>query len=675
MAQPTKIDLQAAFIYATQRSILNKIQFLYKKYPHIASKLKYTINNANPDTDYYYRETFKLRAIKVSVNIDKTLCDFINCTPWNEHGPCKVTDVAKLIRNGDIDNEYFTVCQPACFNIKDTITYNKSTEPETQMPALSYNTFNKKCMFESPANIWMMFPISRDDARYTVRLNDFDVGFNKVPSNTYISGYKYKYNEIYCEQFNTVLRDDNCVEPWYNMLLGAVVGTTLLNTVSSAIKQITTGTSINVSNLPKPPDIDEKWYLNNWKNDITSNFIVPDPNINIDAKNIEKVITTVTNNRRTLDNFHINKKINYLYKQRPRRSIKLKKNKTKNEDLDKLKELIQNTINDYDNTINMGAWTTISELIVSLFTPEMLMGIGVDYVLAKIPEIIKLLTSRLSSKILTMTASLGSSISTNILKSSIISVTTKVIIQTCGKAVSKIVLSIAKLTALTSSVVGIILAIGTVVDILLTLFWDPYGFNNQFPDGYLELLQSNFDAALRQQTGVSEPEMTFDVLCNYLLEENDVLLLAVEELTWVYEYLDHLIVNSEGSRINKGEEIELNFNEDNFNEISDELAANTTKIYTQAELKEYEENHMKRLKTTQALNIFAISLILLGTGCLYINYLLSIIIIIAAIIIFILSYICICNNIVFDLPLYNAYDKINSIFVENNILGKILQFL
>lgn len=672
MSQPTAVDLNAAYKYAAQRSKLLKLEYIYKNYPHIASKLKYEIYDADTNQDYYFRDSFANRAIMTNVIVTEDACDSLKCVPWKPSGPCKAEDEARLYRVGQTDN-YEVACGPACYHLKDGITYNESGEPEVNIPNVAYNKFNDRCMFTTPAQTWMEFPLSRDTSRYAKRLNNFELGFDKVDDKNFLNGFKYKYNQYYCDQFETSLKDDNCVEPWWNILVKVTVGDALFKTMQASIRQITTGTSMKPSNLPDPPEIDPMYLVVNWKRDVRTNFTVPDPETE-DRNALRPTFVTISKpkggissgKRRILDA----KKSVTIRKPRKVRDSK--------SDLDTAKDQINIAMADIMGAnLKTSTGTKIMEALKNMFlNEEFLLGLGVDYIIDSfIPRIMKTLTGRLSSMILKLTTRLGSSIGTSILRSATVATTARIVTSMAGKLVSKVVLALGRMAAMASSVVGIILIVSALMDILFAYF-DPMGFNNQFPKGYLDDLQTAYDSALRQQTGLSQPELNFDVLTTYLLSENEILEISFEEFIWVFEYLDHLVVNSEGSRIDKGDELDLNeYDDETVNDMLDEMAANDLKIYTQNELKEFEENHFKRLKIVQSLNILGMLFIVIGTALMIVNPILSMLVILFAIFLFILSYICVQSDIVFELPIDGVYDKVSEWIENNKYLSQFSSFV
>lgn len=673
MAQPTATDLKAAYQYSAQRAKLLKIQQLYKTHPHIASKLTYTITDADPDNDYYFKESFKHRAIMVDVVVTKDVCDAIKCIPWHTKGPCKVNDAARYYRIGETD-KFDVSCAPACFNLKDKITYNESSEPETQIPTVEWNKYTSQCLFASPAKTWMDFPITRDSARYTKRLNNFELGFDRIDNPVYLNGYKYGYNQYYCDQFDTNLKDGNCKEPFWMIFITATIGDALYKTMAASIRQITTGTDMKPSDLPAPPAIEDEWLVANWKRNVNSNFVVPDPETETrnsksrTARSLLKFNPKIkSNERRNLDHL--------------KSSSRLKRKRVPKTEEDKELEKLKEKIKEYMDEMAVGSTTTqfdqVMTTILSMFDAEFLQVLGIDIALTSISAIIKKLGGRLSNFLFKMSTKVGTSIGTKILRSSLITMTTKVVASVMLKSSAKVVVALTKIASLASSVVGVILIVVMLADLLL-MFFDPMGFNNMFPEGYLDQLQSAYDAALIQQTGKSIPEMDFDILYYYLIDENVSLETAFEEFTWVYEYLDHLTVNSEGSRISKGEEIILNDpNQDLVGNYGDELAADDLKIYTQTELKEYEDLHFKRLKSLRLLNVFGLLSVGVATGLLFISPFLTVIGLLFALLIFLLAYMCIVNDFVFEVNLFDMYDQISDWLGRKGdfLLGKQVDFL
>lgn len=143
--------------------------------------------------------------------------------------------------------------------------------------------------------------------------------------------------------------------------------------------------------------------------------------------------------------------------------------------------------------------------------------------------------------------------------------------------------------------------------------------------------------------------MTFDLMCNLAFTTVEWVEMAVESILYTYEYLDSLIVNSEGSRIDKGSK--LDFSDD---AVSDATSAATvqTAIYNDFDFKVYEDTHMKRLSLS--VGVGRTALILFGVSFVFSLFGLFSVTIFCSLLIALLAF-CQHMNVA-----YNIYDVVST---------------
>lgn len=662
MASATQLDLLNAQTYAKQRSSLLRLKRLYEKFPSIASKIKYNISLADKTNDYYYRDEFKNRAIMVDFTIDEEACNFISCVPWDLKGPCLPSDEAHYYRIGQKD-EFTIACAPTCFHLKKVV-YDDDGNAEAQFPSVEYNKFTNKCMYSSLARQWMETPITRSATRYERKLNDFEVGFDKVDDALRLNGYKYQYNKHYCDQFYASYRDGECYQSWLSKLKDAVIGNSLIHTATDYARLLFTGTTVQSANVDPAPEIESNFLKANYFSDINKNFKLPDVEIELDE------FTRVKRDIKKNEKNDILKKLKGI-NAKARDSIHVPHKKPLKMKIDKL-DLSEQSAEDIQQSwvwqqiqslweIQIEAMNEITDFLRPILTDSALwLQIGFDSMVF----IIKYLSGKIGPSLMKVMSQMGTKLASKLISSTLNATFTRILINMGTKLVSKVVVAIGKLAALASSVIGILLVVVSVLDIVFA-FWDPIGFNNQFPEGYLEELQTQYDFALREQTGTSNPEVTFDLLTSLMLEENDLLEITLLEFTYIYEYLNHLTVNSEGSRIDKGVEIELNPDIDA--DFENQMEADELKIYTQKELYDYENNFNKRYRTVQLLNFGAFAIVVLGILTIKLFSFISILLCLLGLLVFGFSYVCLLNDVVFDLPFYDYYDSFLEVLQKYNL--------
>lgn len=115
---------------------------------------------------------------------------------------------------------------------------------------------------------------------------------------------------------------------------------------------------------------------------------------------------------------------------------------------------------------------------------------------------------------------------------------------------------LARLLVAATSVVGWLLLGSMLLDLLLS-FFDPFGYNNMLPPELPGDFMEAGERSLRQELEVAQPNFEFMDLANRILGPDVILGVMISSLIDRLVYLEHLVVNSEGSRIDKGPEIPL----------------------------------------------------------------------------------------------------------------------
>nr|AHK25006.1 envelope protein p74 [Penaeus monodon nucleopolyhedrovirus] len=118
----------------------------------------------------------------------------------------------------------------------------------------------------------------------------------------------------------------------------------------------------------------------------------------------------------------------------------------------------------------------IGGLFASVFTPDFWVDIGIgivsDVILDEVKVIFRQLANDIIPKLTVKILEASGSVLTKVFANSIISTVTQTFSKIMIKTVSKVMIQLAKITAEIASVVGVILAILTIFDLLLSL-WDP----------------------------------------------------------------------------------------------------------------------------------------------------------------------------------------------------------
>lgn len=612
----TSIDTSNGSRYAGERSRLDMVRFLYEKKPHLGSQLIWSVRPADPERDFYFTLAFQTRAIVSEVVIGKSLCEKLSCNFATPTGPCTSSTAAFNYRVGDQD-VFQRACEPACFNLNSTTKVNEDGNEVPHMTRLVYN--NGSCMFESSAAIFAELPIFRSNEIRETRVSDLPTGFNRTENIYANTGRGYTYNKPYCDAFFDKFDSENkiCVQSIWDQILGAVIGENIIKLSRAGVQAIVNnGNTIPELNLPPPPPIDEAFKLENWLSDINESFIVPDPDANY-----EDFHTRVKSMNLIFDETEL-QKLKTSFRGYKKNRNDLSSEQRRNLEMQKSGKFLGEKMSDDEDEIDPATmWEMISASLTALLeemltNPIFVGSIAIDMVLSEVLTQLKKQSLRISENIMPRIALLlknlgkpiGAKLLTNVLKCTI----ARTIINITMKVAGQLIVALARLVALASSIVGIVLIIISVFDIILT-FWDPLGFNKKYPPGYIDELMKNADFALRQDFQMSIPRIEFDVLVSLLLTEEEIMTLSLNSFHWVLEYLDSLEVNSEGSRIDRGREV-------NFADVvPEELNAdiNVTlaqlRIYTPQDFAAFEDKHICRWRVSQGLQRVAIILVALGS--------------------------------------------------------------
>lgn len=632
----TTQDIDNAIEYSNQRIVLKFMKLMYDKWPHLVTHMEYEITLADPENDYYYTEEFKPWAIKIETKIPQTLCEKISCNSAKEKTTCVHNETAAYYRVGDDGFERH--CEPACYHLSDDPIYDEESGAEqTQMVRLAYH--KDRCIIVPPALVWQEFPFYRSTETYEERMNDLPLGFNRDVDLTYsYSGRTYKYNKTYCDAFYDQWSEEKqtCVVKWYEKILYTVVGESITKLVKAGIDAIGGGPPSGYDlpdNLPEIPEIEDVWTIPGWLNDVNENFILPEIDIQLDVTRENQIYREVSNKKTRIDIGIYKKRVNIIKViRRQRRSVtnslrrKLENdytvyisNKEKTEMLTveeynlkypraDIKDLTHEDIKlkknksqkEGETDENTGFFNTLGDimgaLLAAIGTPAFWLEVGIEEISEELLKSFKkvamkladTIIPKLTNVILKTTTKLFSRVFTKSLFATVSQCATKILIKT----LSKVLIKLTKLMAEIASVVGILLAILTIFDIILTI-WDPLNFNSKFDQTVIDSVMEQSDEGLRKELEMAVPEMTFDLLTNLLLTPDDILNISVTSFNDIYQYLDSLTVNSEGTRIIKGFELDPSIM--NPDEVLD-TGVVKSKMFTFEDLFLFEKDHAIRMR-------------------------------------------------------------------------------
>lgn len=594
MAQYTATDLLNADKYVHEELKKVYMKKLYEKYPHLISHMKYKIRPATHN-DYYFVDAFSQRAIVVEIEFTEKFCDKISCNAATNQGPCTPNTPASMFRLGDED-KFDIQCQPACFHLRsdDLVTYDPNNE--TPAPQMRRTIWNKgRCVLVPDIATWMECPLYRSTERYEMRVNNLPYGFNRTYNEYTAAGLNYEYNEAYCmanfDEFDPI--EKNCTSTWSQTVQKALIGESLYKMFSAGMYAIENNFSIIPGkNLSPPPDIDKKWIVENWLSDIDESFKLPEQEEEPEEK---------TRRRR---------------------------------DLSEQSVLSQNKVTAQD------FWSDTSEVLLGLMESttelEFWRDFGIDLGVTGTAQIINHTTKKILERVAkNATQFIHSKASVTVLKFSITRTLTRTIAVASASVIGKMALSLSAALASLSTVVGIVFLIATILDIIFTI-WDPLNFNVKYPKELLQQFMFESEAAMRKMMGTANTEVTFDMLVQMLLTDDEKITTQLTSQKFYFDYLNSLVYNSEGSVIDKDTAVI----DDGGNVVNTDSIIIAQNMYTLKDFANHEKNHLKRVKLFDIYKRYTTISILCGLICLALKLnILSVIIFLVSSFLLAISYI------------------------------------
>ena len=659
----TAKDVENAGVYANQRYLLLVMNTLYKKQPHLVSHLKYEITKADPNHDYYYPPSFEKKAIMVNINIPAKLCEKLSCNSIMAHKACGRDTPAANYNIGD-SADYDLHCQPACFWLKEDPVIDEETgEEQVQMLPLAYND-EFKCVIRPSSYAWHQFPFYRSDTVYEHRLNDLPAGFNLgIPNPDGYSKETYKYNESYCaayfDKWDPVA--ENCTQSIWETIAYAVVGESIVKMAKAGITELKSGGRSDYPPIvfPDIPKAGAEWTIQGWKGDVNLEFILPpvdftfddtfEPLREVDSGHTPvhvtpqdaflRIVNTLKNRHCQID-AKIRRKLEidiatYLEDHEIAQIKFIKSHNTGTSPLD-----IVFDEDAPDSNIIQILVSVLQGILASVVDGDFWVDVGIgvvsDVLLSAIKDGFRKLANTLIPKLTAKIIAIGGKVMSKVFAKSLITTVTGTVGKVMVKVVSKVMVKLAELAAEIASIVGIVIAILSIFDILLSIF-DPLGFNKKFNKEILTAVTKASDTAMRKDLEVAVPEMTFGLFANLTLEVDELIDDSLHTYIFVYEYLNSLTVNSEGSRLDKGTEMDLGITDED--DVIDQVIAKT-KLVTPKELYDFEYDHVSRMNFFQTTK--KVSIGLLSAGCLFLIIdlgVVSVIFFILALIIALVTYI------------------------------------
>ncbi|XP_057321323.1 uncharacterized protein LOC130665071 [Microplitis mediator] len=577
--------------YVDNYKTLEAIKYLYQKYPHIISHLKYEVRLADREKDYYFPDNLDpYPAIVVSTRIDDILCGLLSCNLFTDKEKCTASSKATRYPVGDADliktdkNKWSGLsCQPSCYNLLKENNGDQKKNPLT----LTYHK-DQCVLISSHAKSYMEFPSKRATVPEH-RITDIPVGFDRADGeHPYsLSGIKYHFNKTYCDSFYDEYCSSRqvCYVHWSKRYIGNIIlGEYIIKSCQALDNYVHYGSDLPPSSMDtKEVESTSLFVLKNWLNYVNDKFILPDEKIEdlIGALNAGKVgsVEIQPEESTVKDRSRIERNIN------SEGSPKL--------DSEKRLRLEQDAKSIHNKSVRVKRMADQEFWLVTLLkalanmpgTREFWEGVGLDMVYGKIID-------KMKERVLNALTKISEGALENLVKTVFKQSALRITESIAFKVASKLIIGLLKFVSQLLTVVGILTAVLGIFDMLVG-FADPLKLNNKYPDDYLDNFMYMAEHRTRLSYDMIKPVLTFDILSRMLLNDEETFSLEINLIKYQSKYWQNLHVNSEGSVINWGDKV--NMHEDaNIN--LDDFDFSLLRLYSQKDLYEYEKDHMERIK-------------------------------------------------------------------------------
>lgn len=574
-----------------------------KGYKHLIGKLKIEIRDATDDD--YYRPLALISACKIiTITISEPLCEALSCTISKEKGLCDPQEAASYYRLGD--DKFGIQCQPACFNMSKKRTFNENGEVLPDTPQLNF--FENKCrILPSSINTYLEKPYYRSTTHYEKRLNDMPTGFSRNinTKDPFGTGFAYSLNKTYCGYYNSiVLSNGDCGNKWYEIAVSPLLSSKLIDFALST-KRLIFNDGIpfeEPTDLPPfPTEIPKKYTLDGWLNDINPSFMLPNlidtspQQQHIDSKNI-------SHSRHQQEYYH------HMF------SNKFSKSNSSNDD--------DNDDSDDDQNLD-DVFNDLSKKIPVLL--DIYLAIKAQKWTKVALKQFKTLCTKLMEKITTLviaeaekiTEKIGAKVLSNAMRSVIVHSIVRGTIAITGH----IAVLLTKMLSAAATVVGVILDIAMFLDLIL-IFWDPYGYDNMLPANVVKDLYKNGENTLRRMAETPMVTYEFDQLISSILTKDEIAACYIQTLGDTINYLNALVVNSDGSVIDKGKLVNFQdtFSKNKNIEVKkNKLLAKQIQIDNDS-YHEYNQDFFERIETYNILSGLTFAFFLTSLTLALLNY-------------------------------------------------------
>lgn len=558
----TAVDIANADKFAEYNMRIRMLSKMHDRAPHLMSWLNVTWRPATDD-DFYVPESLADSCRVLKVEYTKSFCDMINCQSMKQQGPCTPGEAPSWYRVGD--DSWDVQCQAACFNTSRKATYDSNGKRVADVPWVNYH--NGLCRLVPPTASAMEKTFYRSEARFETRVNDMPTGFSRIKNNEpHSCGFTYRNNPTYCSYFDLhwVAATEDCKQTGLEYVVDAVIGMSFINTIRSSIrvflgsgKPFPEPTGLPGPPAPVPPD---KYRVDGWRKNINTGFTLPDvvdpvPKSGGSARSrrsLDRQPSVDMSSRVSRDPALAARNAERRAAERLARHTQSGRRKREADDETDAtfpRAPDQLTLEEVVKRIVTGIYNAVQD-------PNTLVAIGLNYATDKALSILKKsmlkVASRMSSYLARGALQFGSELGVKVVVGSVRSLSLRVVTSFALRVGAKAVLALAKLLAAASSVIGWVLVVIGLFDLAFGI-WDPFNYGKMLPPEWPRDAMKANEQALTQQFGASDPSYGVDELAKQLLTDEEFWELQIASMFDRAAYLNALVVNSEGSVIDKGQ--------------------------------------------------------------------------------------------------------------------------
>lgn len=584
----TSTDLLNASEYMTHRYRLRFIALWRERFPHIG--LDYTIRYAR-DQDYTVPSSLRnSRAVVVDVKFSRRGCEAMSCYPYTATGVVNVhTPIGGYTQTSRTTIQYN---QPACFNLDPAVSWR---DGEIQSVDLNYSADGRCVMVDTMTKMYFNTPYLRTDEHVVRGVDDvpgFDVRHDsRAAFPDRIVG---TFNDAYCRRFGRQVANNRCSLAWYEALTTFILG----DMIYCTFKMMTNGALAHISSfdyerpsdiLPAPPQPGGEAMLDEW-------LRYRDSTVDVNRERLMSINPTIVGLTpynmlvyRAEEGFSsIAYRTDYWRRQdvggngfddmlKERQRVLHARPKTNTEPHALLqgwaRERRTGRSDDYDDRL---------EQIIADFLEDhaLIMGILTDLGFNYLESLVTDLLRQLNNIIIPALRRVLQGQSRRVTVALLGETYKAVLVQSLNRALIRTVSTMARLTVRTVSaalsLANVALTFLTIADLVL-MFWDPYGYSNMFPAGYLDDLSNSFLGAMYDSVG-NQSRDVIEYLPEYyshFIEDDEAMSQMILD---VMDYIGALEHNSNGQILTLNDDDEISdFDEGALTAVA--FAANDTFAY------------------------------------------------------------------------------------------------